>query len=44
MKQRQRTLIASASALLAVLALPAAPAFADVKQVKLGVKGATCAT
>lgn len=28
----------------ALLALTAAPGFADVKQVKLGVKGATCAT
>jgi len=27
-----------------LLALAAPPAFADVKQVKLGVKGATCAT
>lgn len=32
----------AASGLL--LALTAAPGFADVKHVKLGVKGATCAT
>lgn len=32
----------AASGLL--LALTAAPGFADVKQVRLGVKGATCAT
>ena len=27
-----------------LFAVTAAPGFADVKQVKLGVKGATCAT
>jgi hypothetical protein len=36
----QPLLIAAAS----LLALTAAPGLADVKQVKLGVKGATCAT
>lgn len=40
MKKLERIVLAGGL----LLALSAPPGFADVKQVRLGVKGATCAT